>query len=146
GDPRSLRLQLTADVASLTPDEPEARRRYHLPNTPLSDEQRASVKKHMLEEGQLDVARFPTISFQLTALRPGAEGTMICQGSLTLHGVTKPVTLAVKIEREGDLLRGKGKVRFNTSDFGIKPYSAALGLVRNKDEVELHARVVMKRQ
>ncbi|HEY1089209.1 MAG TPA: YceI family protein [Archangium sp.] len=133
-------LELTVDVASLTPDEPEVRRRYHLPNTPLSDDDRAKVKEHLLAEGQLDVAQFPTITFKLARVVDG-----VAEGTLTLHGVTKPLSMPVKVERKGELISGEGRVKLKTPDFGVKAYSAALGLIRNNEEVELQARVVLRR-
>ena len=45
----------------------------------------------------------------------------------------------------GHVRLGDASIRFKTSDFGVKPYSAALGLIRNKDEVELVVHVTVKR-
>jgi polyisoprenoid-binding protein YceI len=42
-----------------------------------------------------DVAQFPTATFVSTAVAKGGDGLTV-NGNLTLHGVTKPVTLAVE--------------------------------------------------
>lgn len=43
----------------------------------------------------LDVEKFPTIEFVSTALKPSGDGRFQLEGQLTLHGVTRPVTLDV---------------------------------------------------
>lgn len=43
----------------------------------------------------LDAARFPSIDFASRALREAAPGQYALDGNLTLHGVTRPVTLDV---------------------------------------------------
>jgi len=43
----------------------------------------------------LDVERFPTIEFQSTRLRDLGDGQFRLDGNLVLHGVTRPVTLAL---------------------------------------------------
>ena len=48
------------------------------------------------------------------------------------------------VNREANRLTIAGRVRFKQSDFGIEPYSAMLGAVRNKDGVELVINLVGK--
>jgi len=55
----------------------------------------------------LDVAKYPTITFKSTSVAPGANGTFKLTGDLTLHGVTKPVTLDGKVE--GSLVDSHGR-------------------------------------
>jgi polyisoprenoid-binding protein YceI len=43
----------------------------------------------------LDVEKFPTIEFVSTSLKPSGEGHYQLDGQLTLHGVTRPVSLDV---------------------------------------------------
>ena len=42
-----------------------------------------------------DVAKYPTITFKSTSVKPAAEGKLTIVGDLTIHGVTKTVTLDV---------------------------------------------------
>lgn len=55
----------------------------------------------------LDVAKYPTISFKSTSAQPGPNGTFKIVGDLTLHGVTKTVTLDGKVE--GSIVDGRGR-------------------------------------
>ena len=45
--------------------------------------------------GMFDVAQFPTATFQSTSVAKSGNGLTV-NGNLTLHGVTKPVTLQVE--------------------------------------------------
>ncbi len=145
GKPESLKLELVAEVNALTPDEPEDRRAYHMPNTPVPESDRKKVRDNMVGDEQLDAAKFPTISFTVNKVYREESGVLQCLGKLTLHGVTKELLFPITVKSTENKMEGEAAVKFRTSDFGVKPYSAALGLIRNKDEVELVVRVVLTR-
>lgn len=145
GKPESLSLELTVEASALIADEPEDRRKYHLPNKPVPEDDRKKVKEAMLSDEQLDVAKFPTIGFVVTKVYREESGALQCLGKLTLHGVTKELLFPITVKTGDRQVDGDASVRFKTSDFGIKPYSAALGFIRNKDEVELMVHLVLKR-
>lgn len=145
GAPESLKLELVAEVNALTPDEPEDRRAYHMPNTPVPEGDRKKVRDNMIGDEQLDAAKFPTISFTVNKVYREESGVLQCLGKLTLHGVTKELLFPITVKSTENKVEGEAAVKFKTSDFGVKPYSAALGLIRNKDEVELVLRVVLTR-
>lgn len=134
--PEAATVKVTVQAASLVPDEAALRKRNGEP-VEVGEADRKKIAENMLGEGQLNAAKFPTISFASTGVSHDAKGALVLAGQLTLHGVTKPVSLPVTIAVKDQQLVGDGKLRFRTSDFGIKPYSAALGTVRNRDEVEL---------
>jgi polyisoprenoid-binding protein YceI len=76
----------------------------------------------------------PTMTFKATSMKAADEKTYEVTGDLTLHGVTKPVT--VKLERIGsakDPRSGKLRTGFETtftikrSDFGMKYAIGLLG-------------------
>ena len=93
----------------------------------------------------LDVAGHGTIHFRSTQvtgkrIAPGSYDLTVL-GELTLHGVTKAVTVPVRLEAQGDTLSATGKMVVKQTDFGIEPTSAAGGLVRVEDEVVLTFRI-----
>jgi polyisoprenoid-binding protein YceI len=140
----TLSLSLKVDVASLVPDEPEVRKRHGTgPAVPDADQKK--VKENMLSDEQLDATKFPTMSFVSSKLSRDDAGALTCAGKLTVHGVTKDVVFPVTVKTGDRVMEGDAKVRFKTSDFGVKPYSAALGLIKNKDEVELVLHLVISR-
>ena len=86
-----------------------------------------------------DTAKFPTATFKSTTIEMTGADTGKLAGDLTLHGVTKPVTLDVAFNGAGTPPMTKlyivgfdavGKLK--RSDFGITNYIPLVG-----DEVEL---------
>ena len=75
----------------------------------------------------LDAARFPAISFRSTSIERTGPNTARITGELTLHGVTKPVTLEGRFNGgyEGMHLDPHARVgfsahgSFNRADFGM---------------------------
>lgn len=56
----------------------------------------ADWRRKILDRTFLDAGRFPEARFVSTHVVPGVDGASVT-GELTLHGVTKPVTLKVKL-------------------------------------------------
>ena len=84
----------------------------------------AERDKHLRSDEFLEVEKFPTAVFKTTKYDGDASGGKM-EGTLTLHGVTKPVTLDAKMIGYGDDPWGGYRAGFtattslNRSDFGI---------------------------
>ena len=84
----------------------------------------AKRDEHLKSPDFFDTAKFPQITFKSTKITKAGTGYNL-QGDLTIHGVTKPVTLAATVSEGvanpwGNLVRGvkiTGKV--NRNDFGL---------------------------
>jgi polyisoprenoid-binding protein YceI len=77
----------------------------------------------------LDAASYPTITFVSKSVKRTGPTTATVTGDLTLHGVTKPVTLEAKFNAGGgNPMTKKYTVGFdargtiNRSDFGVKTF------------------------
>jgi polyisoprenoid-binding protein YceI len=86
-----------------------------------------------------DVTKFPQATFSSTNVSFNSNGEVTIAGNLTLHGVTKPVTLHAHLVGAGvnplDKMYTVGFGASGTikrSDFGVRLYLPALG-----DDVEL---------
>lgn len=85
---------------------------------------------HLKSADFFDVAKFPTASFKSTAVSTAGDGKLKVDGDLTIHGVTKPVSLDVTINKVGDAPGGKGgtaagfdaSTTVKRSDFGLGLY------------------------
>src|SRR4051812_35985601 len=79
----------------------------------------------------IQTSQFPTATFTLTSPldlgsvpADGATFTANAAGQLTLHGVTKDVTIAIKAKRSGDVVVVAGTLPIVFADYGIsKPNS-----------------------
>ncbi len=60
-------------------------------------------------------------------------------------GRTRPVSVDLLLRVTADTLRAEGSFVVKQTDFGIKPFSKALGMVKVKDEVRFELRVVAVR-
>jgi polyisoprenoid-binding protein YceI len=95
-------------------------------DTTSIDSNHAERDKHLRDEEFLDVENFPQARFVSTAYRDLGDGSGELQGELTLHGVTRPLTIAVTSIGAGDdpwggYRRGfEGRTSFALADFGIK--------------------------
>src|SRR5215470_16954008 len=78
------------------------------------------VTEAMLGEQVLDVKKYPSITFESTAVagRSGA-GALDLQvaGNLTIRGTTKPVRAAVSAKIDGDTMTATGKFSIKQTDF-----------------------------
>jgi polyisoprenoid-binding protein YceI len=145
GHPERSQIQITVNARSLVADEPSLRKRYGMKKM-LKPSERQEVQKNLSSAGQLDVARHPTIRFVSTRIIPEGQGRFRVQGKLTLRGVLRPVTLRVKARVDGKTFKGSGRLRIRQSDFGYKPYSAMLGLVKVQDSVTLNIYLEARRE
>jgi polyisoprenoid-binding protein YceI len=82
----------------------------------------------------LDAAKFPDMTFVSTKVTPAGKDHAKVTGDLTLHGVTKPVTLDVTLVGAGvNPLSKKVTVGFEAtgtlkrSEFGVKTYVPLIG-------------------
>lgn len=54
---------------------------------------------HLKSADFFDVAKYPTLTFKSTRVEAGKDGALTVTGDLTMHGVTKPVTLEGSITK-----------------------------------------------
>ena len=60
-----------------------------------------ALDKHLKAADYLNVEKYPEITFKSTAVERTGEKTAAVTGDLTIHGVTKPVTLQVELTHRG---------------------------------------------
>jgi polyisoprenoid-binding protein YceI len=100
-----------------------------------------AVQQVMLSDRVLDANRYPKIVFRsrrITVLKTSGESVGLdIAGDLTLHGVTKPTVVHVRVTMENGAVTATGTATVTQSDFGIQPVTAAGGTIRVKDAVEI---------
>jgi polyisoprenoid-binding protein YceI len=102
------------------------------PDPKIDAKTEAQIQKDM-EEMTLDTAHFHEIKFQSSQIQRASETEWHVDGTLSLHGVTKPVS--VSVTRVGEAYTGRTILK--QSDFGIKPVSVAGGTIKIKNEIEI---------
>ena len=143
-DASACQVEITIPVEELVVDEPADRQRLDLEDGP-GEKNRAKIKKSMLSKKQLWAEDHPTITYQSTTCEVSGD-QMMATGNLTIRGVTKEITTPLRISIEDARFTVEGQFTVNHTDFGFKPYSAALGTIRNADPLEFHLSLVAIRQ
>lgn len=100
--------------------------------------------EHLRSPDFFDVGKFPKITFKSTQITKQSDGKYAVTGDLTLHGVTKPVTLTTELSAEvkdpwNNVRRGAtGTTKISRKDFGLT-WNKALeaGGVAVSDEVNI---------
>lgn len=108
-------------------------RRMKVLDPQLPADKRRQVQERMLGPDVLDSTRFPKITFESSHAEPDREGKIRVEGRLSLHGVTKPVSVAAQVENG----RYIGRCALKQSDYGITPVRIAGGTVKVKDELTI---------
>lgn len=108
-------------------------------NTKSIDSNHAERDKHLRNDEFLDVEKYPQSKFISTSFTLNEDGTGELKGDFTLHGVTKPIVIAVKRIGEGDDPWGgyrvgfEGITRIAMADYGITrdlgPASAEMDII-----------------
>jgi polyisoprenoid-binding protein YceI len=99
--------------------------------------------------GTLQVDQFPTATFELTDSLPledanASTATIDAVGDLTIHGVTKSVTVSIEAARRGDRLELVGSATFAMADFGIDPPNIG-GFVTVEDDATMEFKILLAR-
>jgi polyisoprenoid-binding protein YceI len=130
-DKTRSRVSVEIDVASI--DTAEAKRDGHLKSSDF-----------------LDVAQFPTLRFESRSIVAHGDSYSVA-GDLTLHGVTRPVTLSAEFQGQakdpwgGERVAFTAKTSIQREDFGLtwnQLLEAGGMLVGSKIEIELDVQAV----
>ncbi len=100
----------------------------------LSDKDRKDIAKN-IDDKVLQTGKFPELSFESTSVS-GSAPDFNAAGNMTIIGTTRPVNVALNVS--GTTVTAKTSI--SQKDFGIKPFSAMLGAIKLRDDVdfELH--------
>lgn len=96
-----------------------------------SDKQK--IREAMLTK-VLNARQHPEIKFVSRKVERTERGVRI-GGELTLVGSTRPVSVDVVLTEQGEKLSARGTFSVRQTEFGIKPYKAAMGTIQVADEV-----------
>ena len=124
--PASLRLVVKA--ASL-----------HETGADFTEPQKQIINKE-LKDIVLLPDQYPDITFQSTNVTSkslgGGRYEVKINGNLTLHGVTRPITIPATVTLNGSTLRAVGEFSINRDDYKVKAPSAFHGMVRVDHDIK----------
>jgi polyisoprenoid-binding protein YceI len=133
--PASLRLVVKA--ASL-----------HETGAVFTEQQKQIINKE-LKDIVLHPDQYPDITFQSTNVTAKTSGPgrydVRMDGNLTLHGITRRITIPAVVTLEGNNLRAVGKFSIDRDDYKVKATSAFHGFVRVDDDIKFEFDIVGRR-
>jgi len=80
---------------------------------------------HLRSADFFDVEKYPTLTFRSTRIAPKGQGTFEVTGDLTIHGITRPIAVAVSLLGTAKDPWGNERLAFeaettiNRKDFGL---------------------------
>ncbi|MCM8623009.1 MAG: YceI family protein [Candidatus Accumulibacter sp.] len=108
----------------------------------------ALFNEHLQGEDFFDTARYPTITYQSTAVRFDGDKPVAVEGNLTIKGITRPVTLTLSSFQtmphpilKKDALGANASARIKRSEFNAGKYAPNVS-----DEVTLSIAVEALKQ
>jgi polyisoprenoid-binding protein YceI len=107
------------------------------------------VEEVMRGAAVLDVLRFPEIRFRSKTVggklvSPGSYELSIV-GELSLHGVTREITVPVRVTIDGRALTAIGQTTLRHDQFEMKPVTAGGGTVKVANEIRIEFKIVAER-
>lgn len=120
----------------------------HETGAKFTEPQKQIINKE-LREIVLHPDQYPDITFRSTSVTAKPRGAgryeVKIDGDLTLHGVTKRITIPAVVTLEGNNLRAVGEFSIDRDDYNVKATSAFHGLVRVKDKIRFEFDIVGRR-
>ncbi len=106
----------------------------------VKEKDRVEIQQTM-RDAVLETSKYPEIVFTSSNISVNrlAEGRCRIRiiGDLTMHGATqKALWISAEATLSEDNLRAQGNFSLKQTDFGIKPYSAAGGTIKLKNELK----------
>ncbi|WP_373987512.1 YceI family protein [Duganella sp. BuS-21] len=129
--PSQNRADFTFRLDQMKIDEADLRQVAGLEKQPSADAI-AGTRQNMLTK-VLDAERYPLVSVQA---KRSAAGQPL-QVAITLHGVTRTLSVPVDLREENGTVAVKGAFTLKQSDFGIAPFSVMAGALSVQDQLEL---------
>ncbi|MBC8053532.1 MAG: YceI family protein [Sphingobacteriaceae bacterium] len=104
--------------------------------------------QHLKSPDYFDVEKFPISKIAITKIE-SLSGLTIVKGDLTIKGVTHPVTFPVKMEVQDGIVKAKGKLIIDRTNWGIRYRSGKfydnLADQAVSDDIEIYMKIVAKK-
>ncbi len=133
-EPSQCAVKISVPVAKLEVDPPAMRKKVGY-DTELSSGQRDDVRKNMLARDQLNGDEHSTISFTSRSCS-ATSGAVTVEGDLNLLGQTRPLSIKATVKLGEGTFSAKGGFSIQGSDWGLSPFKAMMGALKNQDKLK----------
>jgi polyisoprenoid-binding protein YceI len=107
-----------------------------------------------MREAHLEVDKYPLLTFHSTSpprreaspAPPGDNGAgVVVEGDLTIHGVTRKISVPISARADGEGWSMKGSLVVRLSDYGVPDPSIAINKVKDGVDLSFEIRFVRRR-
>jgi polyisoprenoid-binding protein YceI len=115
----------------------------------VKDKDRREMER-MMHEQVLQSAEYPEIAYDCSSVSASKTGEgqywTALKGELTLHGVTRGLTISPRVTVNGETLRASGSFSILQTDYEIELVSVMGGALKVKDELKFVFEIVGRKQ
>jgi polyisoprenoid-binding protein YceI len=131
----ACKINITVPISGLKVDPPGYRAKAGIDPEEVSDSDKATITGNFSGKNQLDAANYPNITFQSTGCIQQTGNKYTVTGTMGMHGKTRPTTVSMNITADGTNFKASGRFDANHTDWGITPFSAVFGAVKNLNKL-----------
>jgi polyisoprenoid-binding protein YceI len=137
-------FDLTQAVNDLIVDDPQTRSDEGTDfQTTVTDSARAGTRTNMLKPEQLDGEHFSLIRLRSVSITGTRERPEV-KVRITIKDQSREVVLPTQLVIDRQSLQVKGQFKIKLTEFGITPYSVAMGALKVEDELTIKFELVAK--
>lgn len=134
-DIAACEMTFSLPVASLAVDE-DAMRELVGYGDVINISDRETIREHMLANNQLNANQYASIWFESSDCTQSESG-LIVTGDMFIAGATREIDVVMNTTINQDAFYMSGVIDFTHADFGITPYEAFFGAVRNAQPLSI---------
>lgn len=103
------------------------------------------TRENMLGRRMLDAENFPVIQVQSIVVESELDALSVT-ADVTVAGNTSSITFPASVDSSGDLITLSGSFVIRLEELGLKPYSAAFGLLKVRQDITVRFEISAIRQ
>jgi hypothetical protein len=111
----------------------------------VPQEARDATRHNLLRAEVLDGDRYPTIKLRSAEIA-GTRTNPILTMRVTIKEVSRNVSISAHVSEANGTLTAVGQFAIKQTDFGITPFSVALGALQVQDELRIRFSIVCRQQ
>jgi polyisoprenoid-binding protein YceI len=134
-------FELTLPVATLIIDDPATRALHGEPfAAPVSQKDIEGTRRNLMRPEVLDGEQFSEIKLIGSRITGTLEAPQL-SARITIKGITREIQIPLALDVQGERLIASGEFDVLQTDFGIKPFSIALGALQVQDQLHVTYRI-----
>jgi polyisoprenoid-binding protein YceI len=115
----------------------------------ISDKDRREIERVMRQE-ILETSTYPEIIYECSNIAATAAGeaqySVMLNGELSMHGITRPQVVPARVTAGEDVLRAFGSFTILQTDYELKLASVAGGALKVKDELKFSFNMLARKK